>query len=125
MIHATIAGRLGKDADLKTTQSGKVVCNFNLATKGREKDATTWVRCALWGKRAESLAQYLTKGSTVQVVGSLSASEYEGKAQINLDVQEIELLGGGAKQDDDKPRSRTKDTSNNGWGDSTSDEPPF
>lgn len=105
MIHSTCIGNLGRDAETKTVGSGKTVTNFSIATKGRGKDAATvWVDCSLWGARGESLKQYLTKGSKVAVIGSLSTREHNGKTYLQVDVQEVELLGGGgapAKAADD------------------------
>jgi single-strand DNA-binding protein len=93
----TIAGRLGRDAELRNTQSGDAVCNFSVAVdvrQGREK-VTNWWRVSLWGKRAEALNQYLTKGASVTVMGEFSLTEYEGKPQLNIRANEIALLGGG------------------------------
>lgn len=52
-----IAGNVGKDAELRTTQSGEKVLNFSLAVdNGKSKDGTkrdpTWFDCSIWGKRA-------------------------------------------------------------------------
>lgn len=100
MIHATVIGNLGADAETKTIASGKMVTNFNVATKGRGKDAKTiWVRCAMWGERGKKVAEYLTKGTRVAAVGTLDNHEHEGKTYLQLDVQELELLGGGKKDE--------------------------
>lgn len=104
-IHATVIGHLGRDAESKVTPGGKSVCNFNIgANNPRDKTATTWVRCALWGARGEKLASYLTKGARVAAVGTLIAREYEHNGQrktsVELDVSELELLGDRA----DKPK---------------------
>lgn len=104
MIHATAIGNLGRDAELKHIPSGKAVLSFSVAAAGRSKDQTTWVRCSLWGARGEKLAQHLTKGSRVGVSGTLSTREHDGKTYVELDVQEIELLGGN-RQDRPVPRA--------------------
>jgi len=62
--------RIGRDARLNHTQSGTPVANFPLAFNyGRKDDQgnipTQWVQASLWGNRAESLAQYLTKGTAI------------------------------------------------------------
>lgn len=104
MKSLTIAGRLGGDAEVRRTQSGDAVTSFTVAVDdrtGKEK-AAVWFRCALWGKRGESLAQYLTKGSRVAVSGELSVEVYEGKTQLNVRAEQVTLLGGG--QDRDEPR---------------------
>lgn len=96
MQSITIAGRIGRDAEIRSTQSGDSVCGFTVAVdvrNGREK-ATNWWRVSLWGKRGEALAQYLTKGASVTVVGEFSLGEYEGKPQLNIRASEIALQGG-------------------------------
>lgn len=64
--------RLGRDAELRHTSAGEAVCSLSLAygygRKGTDgKRPTQWVEGALWGKRAESLAPHLTKGSLLCV----------------------------------------------------------
>ncbi|WP_210204563.1 single-stranded DNA-binding protein [Microvirga sp. 17 mud 1-3] len=60
--------RLGRDAEVRYTPDGDAVCNLSLAVsygqKGQDGNRPTqWIDASLWGKRAESLAQYLVKGS--------------------------------------------------------------
>lgn len=96
MQNITIAGRLGRDAELRRTQQGDAVCSFTVAVdyrNGREK-ATNWWRVSLWGKRGESLSPYLLKGASVTVTGEFSLTEYEGKPQLNIRANEIALQGG-------------------------------
>lgn len=100
----TIAGRIGRDAELRTTQSGDTVSGFTVAVdvrQGREK-VTNWWRVSIWGKRAEALNQYLTKGASVTVMGEFSLTEYEGKPQLNIRASEIALQGG-------KPEGRAQE----------------
>ena len=54
-IYATVPGTLGRDAEMRQTQSGPV-CSFSIATEERVKSQklTTWVRCSMFGKRGES-----------------------------------------------------------------------
>lgn len=64
--------RIGRDAELRYTAQGDAVANvslaFNYGRKGADgKKPTQWVDASLWGKRAEALAPYLTKGSQVTV----------------------------------------------------------
>ena len=106
MIHSVVCGNLGKDAEIKTINGGKVVCNFSVASTGRDK-ATTWVGCALWGVRAEKVHKYLTKGTKVAVSGQLTTREHNGKTYLEIDVSELELMGGGRREDeprDEEPR---------------------
>jgi single-strand DNA-binding protein len=99
MNHITIAGSLGKDAEVKYLSNGDAICNFSVAdSQGRDKP-TIWWNCGLYGKRAESLSQYLTKGQAVTVVGSVSEREWtdkEGNKRKSMDVRvnDIALQGG-------------------------------
>lgn len=109
MQNITIAGRLGRDAETRSTQDGTPVCSFSVAVDyraGREK-ATNWYRVSLWGQRGSALAQHLTKGTVVSVSGEFSLSEYEGKPQLNVRADQVSLLGGG--QQDDRNRSANAD----------------
>jgi single-strand DNA-binding protein len=96
----TIAGGLGRDAELKYLNNGDPICNFSVADSqgGRDKQAIFW-NCQLWGKRAESLAQYLTKGQAVTVTGSVSEREWTSKdgdkrKSMDVRVNDIALQGG-------------------------------
>lgn len=65
--------RLGRDAETRYLPSGEAVCNLSLAYNWGKKNAdgkqaTTWIEAALWGKRAESTAQYLLKGIAIFAV---------------------------------------------------------
>ncbi|MEI6644090.1 MAG: single-stranded DNA-binding protein [Novosphingobium sp.] len=96
MQNITIAGRVGRDAELRRTQGGDPVCSFTVAVdyrNGRDK-ATNWWRVSLWGKRGEALALYLLKGVSVTVSGEFSLGEYEGKPQLNIRANDIALQGG-------------------------------
>ena len=73
---AILIGNLGRDAEVKQTDKG-TVANFSIATSekwtnksGEKEERTEWHRIVLWGKVAENLGQYLTKGKQVAVEGS-------------------------------------------------------
>lgn len=110
----TIAGHLGRDAELKEAK-GQSICEFSVAVSKKIKGekATAWYRCALWGKRGEAIAQYLTKGSVVIVSGELTPREYRGKndelrTSLDINVHEVALGGGGAGQSEDRPATKAK-----------------
>jgi single-strand DNA-binding protein len=106
MQNITISGRLGRDAELRTTQQGDSVCGFTVAVdvrQGREK-ITNWWRVSIWGKRGEALNQYLVKGASVTVIGEFSLAEYDGKPQLNIRANEIALQGG--RSDGGQPAQR-------------------
>lgn len=107
MMVLTICGRLGADAVLGNA-NGTPVVNLSVACDGwdpkaREK-STTWVRVALFGKRAENLAEYLVKGSSVMCTGEPRLSEYKGKMYLELSASDIKLVG--TKRSDDAPAKR-------------------
>lgn len=71
MISATIFGRLTKEPDTRTTQSGTSVCNISIAVNhGKDaqgQDITTFVDCAAFGKTIETIQKYCRKGLRVCV----------------------------------------------------------
>jgi single-strand DNA-binding protein len=92
--------RLGKDAEVRRTQSGMAVCSFTGAVDSGYGDnkKTTWVNFVLFGKRAEgNLPQYLVKGAQIAVSGELSMDEWEKNGQKNkmlkCAVQSLDLIG--------------------------------
>lgn len=95
----TVAGTLGKDAEVKYLANGDAICNFSIAdSMGRDK-GTIWWNCGLYGKRAESLSQYLVKGQAVTVTGSVSERKWtdkEGNERRTMDVRvnDVALQGG-------------------------------
>lgn len=100
MIHGTISGRIGKDAVMRDTKVGPI-CSFSIASDSKQKGEkiTTWINCSIFGNRGEKLCQYLTKGTSVVVVGELSQRTYEGKAQLDCKVDQLDLMGGGQRHD--------------------------
>tara|TARA_B100001750_G_scaffold245672_1_gene265901 strand:- start:3337 stop:3741 length:405 start_codon:yes stop_codon:yes gene_type:complete len=81
-----LVGHLGGDPESRYTQSGTAVANFNIATnesrknaEGGYQDHTEWHRCVLFGKPAETAAQYLKKGQMVYIEGRLRTRSWEDK----------------------------------------------
>jgi single-strand DNA-binding protein len=79
-----IVGNLGRDPELRTTQSGQAVCQLNMGTNRKYKnkademvEETEWHRVVVWGKQAEHCGQYLKKGAAAYVEGRLKTSSYE------------------------------------------------
>lgn len=106
----TVAGNVGKDAVVRTTQQGDKVTSWSVAVEERngQEKRTIWFDCSLWGKRGETLAQYLTKGSKVAVAGELSTREYDGKTYLTVRADQVTLLGGGERGDDSPRREERK-----------------
>jgi len=102
----TVIGNLARDAELKYTQSGKPVANFRVIANtgyGEHKHAEGF-NIVVWGKLAETLAQYLTKGKQVLVEGETRTRKFQGKDGQDRYVTEVVvnafggtvvLLGGG------------------------------
>lgn len=112
MNSITIAGGLGRDAEIKYLNNGDPICSFSVAdSQGRDKP-TIWWNCSLFGKRAEALAQYLTKGQSVTVVGSVTEREWqdkEGNKRKSMDVRVSEIsLQGGRKDAEPQERAAPK-----------------
>lgn len=111
----TIVGYLGRDPELRYTPQGTAVCNFSVATTERRKDrsgefqdVTTWFNVSLWGTRAESSSQYLSKGKLVYIEGRLTQREYQdrdGNTRASLDVNASDLQFIGPRGED-SPSSR-------------------
>jgi single-strand DNA-binding protein len=105
----TIAGGLGRDAELKYLNNGDPICNFSVAdSQGRDK-GTIWWSCTLFGKRGEALAQYLTKGQSVTVVGTITEREWqdkEGAKRKSMDVRVSEIALQGGRKDVEQQEER-------------------
>jgi len=81
-----LVGRLGNDPEIRYTQQGVAVTNFNIATSetwldkaGAKQERTEWHRIVVWGKMAETCSQYLAKGRQVYVEGRLQTRQWEDK----------------------------------------------
>ena len=107
-----IAGNVGKDAELRKTGNGDPVLGFSLAVdngkdaNGNKRDAT-WYDCSIWGKRAESLASHIRKGTKLTLTGTPTAREHQGKAYMGIRVNDLTFMGGGDKSGgyDQSPQS--------------------
>lgn len=124
-----VLGNLGGEPELKYTQTGTPILEFSLADSVGygDKKRTVWFRCAIFGKRAETLAPMLSKGNKVQVVGSFEPREWEDKegakhVSLDIKVNELNFAGGGKKQESgsSEPAKDKKES-----GDWVDDDIPF
>lgn len=95
-IHATCIGRLGADAEVQQSTTTTML-KLRLATSHRTKEGetTTWIGATVFGRRAESLAKLgLSKGDRIAVRGELFSREHNGKTYIDINCDDVELLGG-------------------------------
>lgn len=99
MQKTTIAGTVSSVRELKSVGDNQVF-NFSVAvSNGKDKDGnwrdSTFWNCAVWGKRAASVSGFLTKGTKIAVIGRPDARAHDGKAYLQLTVDDFTFLGGG------------------------------
>ena len=101
---AMIIGNVGQDCELRYTPTGAAVATVSVATNetwndknGQKQERVEWHRVVLWGKLAEALAQYLTKGKQIYVEGRLQTKAWEkdGIKRYTTEIRadQIRLLG--------------------------------
>lgn len=104
MNKITISGNLTRDPELRYTQNGVAVCNFNVAVNRRnrgqqegQQQETDFFRVTVWRQMGEACGKFLAKGRKVLVIGPVSASTYQandGSTRVQLEVtaDEVEFL---------------------------------
>lgn len=102
MNKVLLTGRLTRDPELRYTSYNKAVCNFTIATnrpvvRDGEKIAD-FINCIVWGKTAENLSKYQSKGSLIGIDGRLESRSYDDKDGnkryvTEVQVEHIEFLG--------------------------------
>lgn len=115
MLKATLIGNLGNDPDMRYSANGSPLLRFNVASnyrtrtpEGEYQDKTEWVRVTVTGNRAESLSQYLRKGSRVYVEGRLEArpwTDQQGQIRAGLEVLANEVQFMSSRADDEQRAS--------------------
>ena len=132
MIAVTLAGNVSQDAEVRHTPKGDAVAQWSVASnQGKDKPAI-FLRCTLFGKRAESaLPSYLTKGTPVTVMGLMTQNKYtdkngQEKVSYEVKVQEI-VLQGGKREQAPAPQQRpaAKAPQGSGFDDFPDDTIPF
>lgn len=93
MNKVLLTGRITKDLELRKTQSGTSVIRFTLAVNRRFKQEgqpdADFISCTAWGKTADTMGQYLHKGSLIGVEGRITTGNYQdkdGKTVYTTDV---------------------------------------
>ncbi|QNH20526.1 single-stranded DNA-binding protein [Xanthomonas sp. GW] len=101
-----LVGNLGNDPDTKYTQAGMAITRISLATTsvrkdkdGNQQERTEWHRVVFFGKLGEIAGEYLRKGSSVYVEGSIRYDKYTGqdgveKYSTDIVADEMQMLGG-------------------------------
>ena len=104
--YTIIIGNVGRDPEMRYTQSGVAVCSFSVAvsrswtdrTSNEQREKTTWFKVSAWRGLAETANQYVHKGMQIMVAGEIDASAYAGqdgapKASLELTARDIKFLG--------------------------------
>ena len=126
MISASVGGNVGS-VDFKVLPDGTPCLSFGVASNEKVKgeEVTTWVRCSMFGKRAESLRTVVAKGSSVMVSGGLTLREYEGAngkgVSLEMRVDQLAFIGGkrdgdAAPRGDAPPRAQASPGGRGGYG---------
>lgn len=127
MNKAMIKGYVGQDPDLRSTQSGQQVANFSMATnrrwndrEGNRQEQTEWHNVVAWGKQAETLAQYVFKGSELLVIGRLQTRSWEdrdsGQKRYKTEIVMEEFHFCGPKKDGGQRRDTGREYNQGGSG---------
>jgi single-strand DNA-binding protein len=141
MAVGTLVGRLTRDAELKYTTAGLAIASFAVATDTRVKKGDQWVDepsywdVSMFGKSAENLNQYLTKGKLVSVFGEIRIETWEKDgvrhSKVKMSANSLTLLGSKEGQseaqrgrDEGRP-TRSASNAAEGWGDGYADGIPF
>jgi single-strand DNA-binding protein len=108
-------GRASADAEIKYTEKGTAVCQFNYAVQSGygENRKTSWYQCTVWGEKAEKVQPMIRKGSFLAVTGELTMREYAGKDGVKrispeCRVVDVTLLDKRGDGDNLKPASEPK-----------------
>jgi single-strand DNA-binding protein len=114
MLKATLVGNLGQDPEMRYSAEGRPVLSFRVASnyrartqEGAWEDRTEWVRVRVVGQRAETLSQYLRKGSRVYVDGRLEARPWlnnQSQPQSGLEIFATDVEFMSSRSDDEQMR---------------------
>tara|TARA_R110000796_G_scaffold38630_1_gene96983 strand:- start:2127 stop:2522 length:396 start_codon:yes stop_codon:yes gene_type:complete len=113
---AILVGRLGVDPELRTTGSGTSVVNMRMATTDRRKDGDEWVdytewhNVTVWGRSAENVAKFCSKGKEIYVEGRIQTRKYTDKTgnerfSTEIVADNVRFLGSKA---DNAPAAQTQ-----------------
>ena len=130
-----LVGNLGRDAELRYTPGGAAVATLNMATTevwndkgGQRQEKTEWHRVVVWGKQAESLSEYLTKGKQIYIEGRLQTRQWDDKDgnkryTTEIRADRVTLLGGGGGARSSGASRSVDDTGGHAPGPEASAEP--
>ncbi len=120
MLKVSLIGNLGNDPEMRYSAAGQPFLRFNVASnyrvrtpEGEWQDKTEWVRVTVAGTRAESLSQYLQKGSRVYIDGRLEArpwTDQQGQMRAGLEVMANEVQFMSPRSDEERAADRVDST---------------
>jgi single-strand DNA-binding protein len=135
-----LVGNLGANPEVRHTQGGQMVANLRLATterwtdrSGQKQEATEWHRVVVWGRQAEIVSQYLTKGRQVYIEGRIRTRQWQdqqGQKRFSTEIvaQNVQLLGSRSErapgEEVDAPAA-PEDTVTADFGGGPDDDIPF
>ena len=116
--NVVLVGRLTRDPELKTTNSGTSVCSFTVAVDNRQKNSdgtksTSFIPCTAFQQAADNMSKFLKKGSLVGVVGRLNQRSYQNKDNVKVTV--IEVLCDSVQFLEPKGEGRAVESSDDGF----------
>ena len=95
--NCSFSGNVGKDPEARYFENGSVVANFSIAVTGR-RDSVFWMPVKVWGKQAQTILDYVKKGSQIIVSGELEEESWERDGKRNtrttLNCRDFKLIGG-------------------------------
>ena len=113
-----LIGNLGRDPEVRYTAGGQAVANFTLATTevgtskdGNKQEYTEWHRIVAWGRLAEICGEYLSKGKSVYIEGSIRTRSWQDKEGNNRWTTEIvarsmQILSPAGERPSDQPQEK-------------------
>lgn len=102
MNKVILIGRLTKDPETRFTGAGNQVTQFTLAVnRAYNREKADFIQCVSWRKTAEIADKYLKKGDQCGIEGELNIDRVDDKYYTKINVQRLELLGGGGRKEED------------------------
>lgn len=122
----SLIGRVGRDPETRYTGGGQAVANFSIATSeswkdknGEKQEKTEWFKIVAWGKLAEIIQQYVSKGQLLYVEGKGQTREWQDKegqkrTTFEVNIREMKMLSRGSKSGDQQEPERPQEPASAG-----------
>jgi len=111
-------GRTTKDAEITTSRAGLTICKFSIAVNGWKDGDVSFFNCTMFGKFAEGVGKYITKGKRMAISAELKQDKWQDKNTgqnryaVGLIVKDLQLLDGGQSAKATESLFNTKDSTN-------------